>query len=466
MPAPIVTSAPFGTRLAPGGVYSSSTLAVHAGNDPDPATGAIVQPIVQSTSYAQRGVGDSPPFAYSRVSNPTVAALEKALGALEGAPPAVAFSSGLSATTSLFLALLKAGDEVLVSDVVYGGTTRLLQQILAPLGVAARWIDTADAAQVRASITGRTRLVFVETPANPTLILTDIRAVADATNAAGVPLVVDNTFLTAALQRPLDLGADITLYSTTKFIEGHNATIGGAIVSRDEPLLERLRFIRKSLGTIQSPFEAWLTLRGIKTLPLRIREQSRGAGIIARFLEAHPRIERVHYPGLASFPQADLAARQHALAGSSPTGKNWHGGIVAFEVKDGLEGAKRLLAGARLITVAENCGAVESLLTHSATMTHADVPRAQREAAGITDGLVRLSVGLEDPLDLIEDLDRALGNPPQRCARISRDAEDEARPTAPAGQPGDVNAFPHLPSAPSVSSVVNSPCLVEEVARA
>lgn len=405
MPSANISSAPLPSRLSPGEFYSAATLALHAGNDPDPVTGAIVQPIVQSTSFAQRGVGDSPEFAYSRVSNPTVSALERALGALEDAPQAVAFSSGLSATTSLFLALLKSGDEVLISDVVYGGTTRLLQKILAPLGVSARWIDTSDSAVVSRAITERTRLVFVETPANPTLKLTDIAAVARVTRAAGVTLVVDNTFLTAVLQRPLDLGADISLYSTTKFIEGHNATVGGAIVSRDAAVLDRLRFIRKSLGTIQSPFEAWLTLRGIKTLPLRLREQSKNAGTIARYLEAHPQIERVHYPGLASFPQADLSARQHVFAGS---GKQAHGAIVAFEVKGGLDGAKRLLAGVRLITVAENCGAVESLLTHSATMTHADVPRDQREAAGIVDGLVRLSVGLEDPIDLINDLDRAL----------------------------------------------------------
>lgn len=402
---PAVNSS-FNPRLSPDETYSTATIALHAGNGPDPVTGSIVQPIVQSTSFAQRGVGDTPEFAYSRVSNPTVSALERALGSLEAAPQAVAFSSGLSATTSLFLALLKSGDEVLISDVVYGGTTRLLQRILAPLGVTARWIDTSNAAAVKEAITSKTRLVFVETPANPTLKLTDIAAVARVARAAGVTLIVDNTFLTAVISRPLDLGADITLYSTTKFIEGHNATVGGAIVSRDEAVLERLRLIRKSLGTIQSPFEAWLTLRGIKTLPLRIREQSKNAGTIARYLEAHPSVKRVHYPGLASFGQADLSARQHVLAGS---GKAAHGAIVAFEVKGGLEGAKRLLAGVRLITVAENCGAVESLLTHSATMTHADVPREQREAAGIVDGLVRLSVGLEEPIDLINDLDRALG---------------------------------------------------------
>ncbi|MBL8746736.1 MAG: aminotransferase class I/II-fold pyridoxal phosphate-dependent enzyme [Phycisphaerae bacterium] len=405
MPTADASIVPFRSRLLPDAEYADATIAVHAGNDPDPVTGSIVQPIVQSTSFAQRGVGDSPEFAYSRVSNPTVSALERALGALEGSPQAVAFSSGLSATTSLFLALLKPGDEVLISDVVYGGTTRLLQQILAPLGVTSRWIDTSDSSAVSRAITDQTRLVFVESPANPTLKLTDIGEVARITRARGVTLVVDNTFLTAVIQRPLDLGADITLYSTTKFIEGHNATVGGAIVTRDRSVLDRLRLIRKSLGTIQSPFEAWLTLRGIKTLPLRLREQSRSAGTLARYLEAHPAVARVHYPGLASFAQADLSARQH---GAEVGGKPLHGAILAFEVKGGIEGARRLLSGVRLITVAENCGAVESLLTHSATMTHADVPRDQREAAGIVDGLVRLSVGLEDVNDLINDLDGAL----------------------------------------------------------
>lgn len=389
----------FAEPLGPG------TLSLHGGQEPDPQWGALTTPIVQSTTFAQKGVGNHKGHAYSRVSNPTVDALERALGALEAAPPAVAYSSGLSATASLFIALLKAGDEVLVSDVVYGGTTRLLQQILSSLGVSARFIDTADVAGVRRAITQRTKLVFVETPANPTLKLTDIEAVAAITRAAGVKLVVDNTFLTAVLQRPLDLGADVSLYSTTKFIEGHGSTVGGALVSRDAELLDRLRFVRKSLGTIQSPFEAWLTLRGIKTLWLRLREHSRTALTLAHYLESHPAIERVYYPGLRDHPQAELARRQHRARGSD---QPLHGGILSFEVRGGVEAALRFVERVRLITLAENCGAVDSLLTHSASMTHADVPREQRLASGISDGLVRLSVGLEDPLDLIADLDRAL----------------------------------------------------------
>lgn len=421
------------------------TAAIHGGQEPDPVTGAILQPIVQSTTFVQRELGSPQEFAYSRVSNPTVAALERALGGLEGALPAVAYSTGLSATTSLFLSLLRSGDHVVISDVVYGGTTRLLQQILAPLGVTATFVDTSDIAAVEAAITSATKILFIETPANPTLKLTDIEALSRAAKARGVTVIVDNTFLTAVLQRPLDLGADATLYSTTKFIEGHNATVGGAVVSRDAALLERLRFIRKSLGTIQAPFEAWLTLRGIKTLPLRIREHSTGAATIARYLEAHPAVERVHYPGLASFPQAELAARQHVFAG---TGKSLHGGIISFEITGGIEAARRFVNSVRLISLAENCGAVESLVTHSASMTHADVPREQRLAAGITDGLVRLSVGLEDPIDLINDIEQAL----ETAATTNRSATHERQVS---------NTHSLSSSVSSALSVVNSS---EEVA--
>ena len=249
-----------------------------------------------------------------------------------------------------------------------------------------------------AAITPRTRLVFVETPANPTLKLTDIAAVAEVVRRAGVPLAVDNTFLTPVLQRPLDLGADVSVYSTTKHIEGHNGTVGGALTSRDETLLERLRFIRKSIGSIQSPFESWLTLRGIKTLPLRMRQHSAHAQAVAEWLGGHPRVTRVLYPGLPSFPQHELAVRQHRR----------HGGILAFEVEGGLAAGTALMNAVRLCALAESLGAVETLITHPASMTHGDVPREQRERAGITDGLVRLSVGLEDPGDVIADLEQAI----------------------------------------------------------
>lgn len=377
-----------------------ATIAIHGGQEPCPLTGAILTPIVQSTTYVQDGVGGDKGYTYSRCSNPTVFALEKALGALEDAPPAVAQSTGIGALTNLFFALLSAGDHIVVGDVIYGGTTRLLQQILSPLGVTASWVDTSNAANVKAAITPKTKLVLIETPGNPTLKLTDIAAIAEVTRAAGIPLAVDNTFFTAALLRPLDLGADISVYSTTKYIEGHNGTVGGALITRDEALLERFRFIRKSLGLIQNPLEAWLTLRGLKTLPLRMERHCRSAQTVAQWLEEQPQVARVIYPGLPSFPQAAEAQRLHTTG--------LHGGIISFELKSGHGGALVFCKELKLCSVAENLGAPESLVTHPATMTHGDVPKPQRIAAGITDGLVRLSVGLEDPADIIEDLASAL----------------------------------------------------------
>jgi len=375
-----------------------ATLAVHGGQSPDSATGAILTPIYQSTTYVQEAVGEHKGFTYSRAANPTVSALERALGALEDAPPAVCFGTGMGAITALFLSLLKAGDHVVVSDVVYGGTVRLVRQVLEGLGIAATFVDTSRPELLAGAITRRTRLVFIESPANPTLKLTDIAAAARITRVAGVPLAVDNTFLTPVLQRPLELGAAISLYSTTKYIEGHNATVGGSITTRDVALLERLKLIRKTLGSIQSPFEAWLTLRGLKTLPLRMRAHCEGAGAVAQWLAAQPGVAKVHYPGLKGFPQAALAARQQGGAG----------GIVAFEVEGGLEAGKRLLSAVRLCSLAENLGAAETLITHPVSMTHGDVPVAERRAVGISDGLIRLSVGLEDPADIIADLEQAL----------------------------------------------------------
>ena len=374
------------------------TRAVHAGQGPDPGTGAILTPIFQSTTYVQQAVGVHKGHTYSRASNPTVSVLEACLGELEDAPPSVCFSTGMAAETALALALLRSGDHVVVSEVCYGGTVRLLREILSGFGVEASFVDAKSPAVVAAAITPRTRLVFVETPANPTLALTDIAAVAAVCRQAGVLLAVDNTFQTPVLQRPLDLGADISVYSTTKHIEGHNSTVGGALTSRDAALLERLRFVRKSVGSIQSPFESWLTLRGIKTLPLRLRQHSAHAQAVASWLEAHPRVTRVLYPGLPSFPQHELALRQ----------QRGHGGILAFEIEGGLVAGTALMNAVRLCALAESLGAVETLVTHPASMTHGDVPREQRERAGVTDGLVRLSVGLEDPADIIADLGQAI----------------------------------------------------------
>ncbi len=390
-----------------------STLAIHGGLSPETATGAILTPIYQSTTFVQEAVGKHKGFTYSRAANPTVDALERALGSLENAPPAVCFSSGMAAISTLFLALLRAGDHVVISDVVYGGTVRLARQILSHLGITATFTDTSNIAAVREAITPQTRLVFIETPANPTLKLSDIAAIAELTRAAGIKLGVDNTFLTPLGQKALELGADISLLSTTKYIEGHNATVGGSITTRDTELLERLRFVRKTLGTIQSPQEAWLTLRGLKTLPFRLRLHSENALVVARWLERHPAVRYVIYPGLESFSQRELAARQQLAPG----------GLISFEVKGGAEAGIELMNSVKLCSLAENLGAVETLITHPVTMTHADVPVADREAAGITEGLVRLSVGLEDVSDITADLDQAL-------AAAARVAEERSTPCA------------------------------------
>jgi cystathionine beta-lyase/cystathionine gamma-synthase len=376
---------------------SVTTRAIHGTLAPDAAFGAILTPIYQSTTYVQQAVGVHKGFTYSRADNPTVAALENVLASLEGAPT-LCFSTGMAAITALFLSVLKQGDHAVISDVVYGGTVRLFRQVLENLGLTASFVDTSRPSDVAAAITPRTRLVFIETPANPTLKLTDIRAIADITRQAGILLVVDNTFLTPLLQPVFDSGADVSLLSTTKYIEGHNSTVGGSLATRDTVLFERFRLVRKTLGSIQSPLEAWLTLRGLKTLPMRLKQHSSNAQEVARWLEQHPAVERVVYPGLESFPQRELAERQHAA----------HGGMLAFEVKGGTDAGIAVMNAVKLCSLAENLGAVETLITHPASMTHADIPPAQREALGIREGLVRLSVGLEDPRDIIADLEQAL----------------------------------------------------------
>ena len=377
--------------------YRLFTRLIHGGLSPDPSTGAILTPIYQSTTYVQEAVGKDKGFTYSRTRNPTVAALERNLGEMEQALPASCFATGLAAVTVLFLATLKAGDHALVSDVVYGGTVRLLRQVFADLGVQATFVDPTDAAALAAAFRPETRLFLVESPANPTLKLTDLKAAAAAAHAHGALLAVDNTLL-PTIQEPLALGADVVLYSTTKYIEGHNATVGGALLTRDPALADRFRFLQNAVGSIQSPFESWLTLRGLKTLPLRMARHAENALAIARFLEAHPRVERVAYPFLDSFPQAALARRQQRNGG----------GMIAFEVKGGSDAGIRVMNSVLLCSLAENLGAVETLITHPASMTHAAIPPEERERIGISEGLVRLSVGLEDPEDLMADLDRAL----------------------------------------------------------
>lgn len=382
---------------------SSSTIALHGAAENRRTSGPLIPAIVQSTTYLQAVVGVCDGPTYSRVANPTVDALESVLGALEGAPPSVCFGTGLAAETALFLAVLQAGDHAVVGQSVYGGTTRLFRELLSGLGITSTFVDPSDVVAVARACTSRTKLIFVETPANPTLALTDIRAVSKLAHAAGALCVVDNTFLTPVLQQPLELDADVSLYSTTKHIDGHAAALGGAITSKDTALLERIRWVRKCTGSIQSPFNAFLTLQGVKTLPLRIERQSANALAVAKWLCEHEGISWVSYPGLESFSQRALALKQHK---GGPRGGD--GGVIAFEVVGGLEAGRALLSSVKLCRFVEHVGSVETLITHPATMTHSDVPREQRERAGLTDGLIRLSVGLEDLSDIIEDLEQAI----------------------------------------------------------
>jgi cystathionine beta-lyase/cystathionine gamma-synthase len=376
------------------------TKQIHAGVEPDPTTGSILTPIYQATTFAQNSIEEymAKGYSYSRSGNPTVTALEEKMTALEGGAGATAYATGMAATVAVMLSFMNAGDHAIVSDVVYGGTHRFATRVLARFGVDFEFVDTSDPAVVDRSVRPSTRLIFTETPANPTLKLTDLRAVSEVAKAAGVIHAVDNTFLTPYYQRPLELGADLAVHSTTKYLEGHNATLGGAVVAADPAHQEQLKFMQKSAGSIMSPMVAWLTLQGIKTLSERMDRQSDNALQVARFLEGHEGVAAVGYPGLENFPQHDLAKRQ-------ATG---FGAMAWFEVQGGVEGGKKLMRSVKLWTLAENLGAVESLITHPATMTHSDMTPEDRARLGITDGLVRLSVGLEDAADLIEDLDQAL----------------------------------------------------------
>lgn len=376
------------------------TREVHAGVSPDPVTGAILTPIYQSTTYVQESVDNymAKGYSYSRSGNPTVVALENRINALEGGVGAACFATGMSATSCVMMALLNAGDHAVLSDVVYGGTHRFSTRVLSRFGVEFSFVDTADPKNVRDAIKSNTKLIFTETPANPTLKLTDIAAVSEIAREKGIPHCVDNTFLTPYYQRPLELGADISLHSTTKYMDGHNITVGGAIISNNEEHLEAIKFVRNCLGSNMSPMVAFYTLQGCKTMSTRLEAQSRGAVRIAEFLQAHPMADQVAYPGLESFPQHELAKKQ----------ASGFGAMLWFEVKGGVEAGKKLMNTLELWSLAENLGSVESLVTHSVTMTHADMDPAERQRVGITDGLVRLSVGLEDPDDLIADLDQAL----------------------------------------------------------
>ena len=377
-----------------------ATKQIHAGAEPDPATGSVLPPIYQSTTFAQPSVDEylSKGYSYSRSGNPTVRALEKRLTGLEAGADCTCFSTGMAAITATLHAFLNAGDHALVSQVAYGGTYRVCTQVFARFGARFTFVDTSDPDAVRAAITPQTRLLLTETPANPTLVLSDIAALSEIARANGLVHVVDNTFLSPYYQQPLALGADVSLHSTTKYLDGHNATVGGALLAASAELDEKLRFVQNATGSIMSPMVAWLTLQGVKTLTVRMDKQSASAMAIAQYLGGHPAVGEVCYPGLESFAQ-------HELAGRQATG---YGAMLWCELKGGLEAGKNLMDRVRLWTLAENLGAVESLITHPVTMTHADVEPEERRRVGLRDGLVRFSVGLEDPADLIEDLDAAL----------------------------------------------------------
>ena len=377
-----------------------STRQIHAGVTPDPTTGSILTPIYQSTTFVQPSVDEylSKGFSYSRSGNPTVRALEAKLTDLEGGADCATFGTGMSAVHATMLAFLDAGKHAIISDVAYGGTYRLCTKVLSRFGIEFTFADTSNPDDVAAAVKDNTALILTETPANPTMKCSDIAAISAIAQENGLVHAVDNTFLTPYYQRPLELGADLSVHSTTKYMDGHNATVGGAVISRTPEQAEKVRFIQNSTGSIMSPQVAWLTMQGCKTLSVRMDQQSANAMAIAEFLEAHPKVEQVRYPGLASHPQHELSGRQ----------ASGYGAMLWFEVKGGLSAGKKLMDNIELWTLAENLGSVESLITHPVTMTHADVDEAERKRVGIIDGLVRLSVGLEDAEDLIAALAKAL----------------------------------------------------------
>jgi cystathionine gamma-lyase len=378
------------------------TTVVHVGEEPDfreGASGDVVVPVHLSSTFARKKV-DEPTqgFEYSRTGNPTRDALEKRLAALEEGAFGLAFASGLAAETTLALTLLRSGDHVLAFDDLYGGTRRLFQQVFKQnFNVEASYVDARDPKKVEESIRENTRLIWLESPTNPLMKLCDIRAISGIARKAGIPVVVDNTFMSPCFQKPLLLGADLVVHSTTKYLNGHSDSVGGAIMLSDEKLYRRLKSNQNATGSILSPFDSFLVLRGIKTLAVRMKEHERNALRIAKYLEEHPRVKRVHYPGLKSHPQHGLAAKQ----------ASGFGGMLSFEIDGGLEEADRLLGSVRLVALAESLGGVESLIEHPARMTHASIPRETRERVGITDSLIRVSVGIENADDLIEDLDQA-----------------------------------------------------------
>jgi cystathionine gamma-lyase/cystathionine beta-lyase/cystathionine gamma-lyase/homocysteine desulfhydrase len=375
-----------------------ATLCVHAGQEPDPSTGAIITPIFQTSTYVQDELGRHKGYEYARTQNPTRAALEANLAALEGGAGACAFASGMAAIDAL-LAQFRVGDHVVVTDNVYGGTFRLFDQVLTRHGLTFSFVDTSRLDHIESAVTPQTRLLFLETPTNPVLRITDIEAAAEIAHRRGVAVAVDNTFASPCLQRPLELGADFALHSTTKYLNGHSDSVGGVVVGRREADLEWLRFIQNAAGAILSPFDSWLVLRGTKTLALRMAQHSANGLALAEALRAHPKVKQVVYPGLADHPQHALARRQ------MPHG---FGGMLTFDMGS-LEAARPVLNRFRLMALAESLGSVETLVSHPSSMTHASVPADRRAAIGLTDGLIRISAGVEDIRDLEADLLQAIG---------------------------------------------------------
>ncbi len=374
-----------------------ATICIHAGQEPDPATGAIITPIYQTSTYVQEGLGQHKGYEYGRTQNPTRMTLEANVAAIEGGAAGFAFASGMAAIDAV-LTRLQSGDHVLVSDNTYGGTFRLFEKVRRKFGLDFSYVDTANLDAIAPAITTKTKYLFIESPTNPMLAVTDIAAASDIAHQHGVRVVVDNTFASPYIQRPLGLGADIVLHSTTKFLNGHSDSVGGIVIVRHDDDVEWMRFVQNAAGAILGPMDAWLVLRGTKTLPIRMERTNANTMRLAEFLSAHPRVTRTIYPGLPSHPHHALASRQ----------MQGFGGLISFDVGS-LERSREVLGKVRLMALAESLGGVETLISHPAVMTHASVPKERREMLGITDGLLRVSVGIEDIADLIDDLAQALG---------------------------------------------------------
>ncbi|MEE8160106.1 MAG: PLP-dependent aspartate aminotransferase family protein [Acidobacteriota bacterium] len=373
-----------------------STDAIHAGQSPDPTTGAIVVPIYQTSTFVQQGLGEHRGYEYARSRNPTRSALESNIAALELGSHGIAFSSGMAAINAL-LSLFEKGDHIVVSDAIYGGTYRLFEKLLGRFGLSFSWINTSQPSNVEEALREETKLVFLETPTNPLMTLSDIELISQICHRRDVLVSVDNTFMSPYLQRPLELGADFAIHSTTKFLNGHSDSVGGVLVVKDPVLADKLYFIQKAAGAILGPFDCWLVLRGIKTLAVRMREHEKNGRQVATFLSSDPRVSQVHYPGLESHPQHQLAMKQ----------QHGFGSMISFQPKD-CDNAPEIVKKVCLCSLAESLGGVETLISHPATMSHAALPRQQRERLGITEDLIRISVGIEDVEDIIADLDQAL----------------------------------------------------------